>query len=949
MLKYIYMSKEGNKKDYLGSESVNPDYSTLKGASSVDRNHDAPARPSTARQLSKELEQNAAQKPHSHADDISGAKSAEQDQPGGLYTGKGLPTTQKEKGKRKGFFRGKGALFFIFTMILGGGGIMLGSQSMLAPHLEAMFTSATDTQYTSYSLRNARLFRFMVDGGDQIVTRWNGSKKFTTFTPYMQSRLARNGINIGHIGDTGEFVSGDFLAGKRRVLQYRGEVIDADSFMTRFQTDTNFRDDYYKAKRGRVAGFFDDAVEWVYRKLGLSRNIFDNHKNTGNTNTDEVNFKNTVSEQVDGTNTDTGTRQQATTTNENGETQTQTEDNTARTRETAAGTEAPETKARNYLSTMSKVSAGLNIVCAAMRVGNMISVAVAANEIYQSINYFMGLMENISKMKAGHGDTSAVNDVLNFLTRSETTTTTLPEANDWNNSDTSTARTITQTGSPLEAEGPKLILGGITPNRYRAGAYSLERVSRTTMSAIAMNAGTMGACQVARGVGAVISLSANALPGGGVVRAVVGILINTVGGVAIQLGVSAILGALVPSIAQTFFTDIFTRATGIPGGELFAKGASAANSRAHRTASGGSPSDETSINQFSRATNTAIAMEAELDRLNRSPFDISSPHTFLGSIAANFTLLLSRPSFLTPFFKLTNVANRSFSRIAGADGAGQSYITTYGDCPNLEAIGAKGDIYCNPIVTTDLSTIDAVPDPDSTYMRVITPSVYHLDSEGNVVTGFDEDGNANIKNGSDLANYITFCADRDSPFGVVDANILTQMQTNGGAILNNMPFVGNVLDFVNAVEDSVNMPWATGERCVNSPNNPYWETFKYYQRYIEDTRILDQMGAYGDGNSPVIAFLNKHYQENPLDNSPAGYLARITGMTKDQVSFMLDFMQYSEFIATYNPTHLFPLPYSSSETPLSDRLPDITIARHSTAPFAQHIIYTDIRNRSFAI
>ena len=51
---------------------------------------------------------------------------------------------------------------------------------------------------------------------------------------------------------------------------------------------------------------------------------------------------------------------------------------------------------------------------------------------------------------------------------------------------------------------------------------------------------------------------------------------------------------------------------------------------------GGVPMTTTQVAAFDTARNETIAQYAEQDRVERSPFDISSPYTFLGSIASNY-------------------------------------------------------------------------------------------------------------------------------------------------------------------------------------------------------------------------------------------------------------------------------------------------------------------------
>ena len=208
---------------------------------------------------------------------------------------------------------------------------------------------------------------------------------------------------------------------------------------------------------------------------------------------------------------------------------------------------------------------------------------------------------------------------------------------------------------------------------------------------------------------------------GGLAKIVGSFFVATVVNVGIATAVNAAVGFLVPTIAQALFTNVFETATGIPAGELFTKGASAANTRVGRSGSGQSLSSKSVATAFNQATNTVLAMDAEIDRKNLSPFDVTNKNTFLGSIAYSLapSLATTKLTSITSLMRTASTALASIGGRASAEGENSSYMTTFGDCPALEEIGAVGDIYCNPVTTTDLSTIELDPD-DSTYGAVLT-------------------------------------------------------------------------------------------------------------------------------------------------------------------------------------------------------------------------------------
>ncbi len=804
----------------------------------------------------------------------------------------GKSLTKNLTGKGKGKFSKKksgiAAMMVIISLLVGGGAFLGSSHSLLAPAMESLMTEATDTQHASFVRRVTHL------------TTYHGSNS-KTFTAI------------------------------------------PDSVQT-------------KTKQGRVATFFDKSADKLYRKLGISRNIFSGYQQTGNSDADMEKFRNTMEpeydnntsavrnayeEEVDilyedGNPTGDKTLEQRNPTDLDG-------------RSNSSMPEA-EQKAKSFLeSTASsaqkaaKAASIANAACTAMRVGATISAVVAANEIYQSINYFMNYMENVSKMKYGEGSNSAINEVLNTLTTP--VDGTFPDIN----SSDGAAKTIT--GAPVQANGMQMMLAYAPVDSNTNKNFSIERTMSAVAKALNMNATSVYTCAGIQAGAAVVSIITTISTFG--VSAIGQVLLD----VAIQAGtgiaIAATLSFIVPTIAKTLFTNIFETTTGIPAGELLARGSSAANTRVGRTGSGQSPSSDSVALAYNKITQEVIAQEAEADRANRSPFDITSKNTFLGSIAYQLlpiTLLSAKGSTaaITNINTLTRTTSSAIASLTNSASAASSnsYMSQFGDCSNLKEIGAVGDIYCNPITTTDPSTIELDP-ANEDYVNAIDSQVDHCDS----------DGYCEVKEDSNLARYINYCANRDSPFGIVDANILGNLE-KGNSFLGAIPIVGDILDILNSTTSGENLLWATGERCGNTDkNSTFWNSEgKYYQRYIEDQRIFAWSGAYGDKASPVVAYEEKYEQEHPLDNSPAGYLARISGITKEDAETVIAIAEYYNFLEEYNPdTRL-----SMGEKTIAKTSTEIITNFNEISPnnykpknttyisHNQHILYNDIRNRNYA-
>ncbi|MBR3365750.1 hypothetical protein IKG48_01365 [Candidatus Saccharibacteria bacterium] len=844
-------------------------------------------RPKTSRDFFRDLEKDAAISPNTEEAEYKAKKEAETAKlqndlekksfykgPGNSFYNSQIKSSLKSKNK----FGLKKATPLV--AIVGGIAaclfVIFGSTSLLGAHLEALYTEATDTQYTSNTLRSTRLFSYMLTGGDQISTSWSGARKYKTFSPWLKSRLQKNGIKVTD-----------------GALEFKGETITADNFAKTYRDNVEFREAYSTSKRGRVAGFFDDAADRIYKKLGLSRNILEDFKQTGDADADDAAYNKTMSEQfkTDDLDTSSKTIDEETVTDENGNPVKDENGKPVTEKSEVADSgkagsvegESSTTKATNYLN---KATAAISTACGALKIGALLATTVSAVETYSTIHYFMNIMETPSKTKYGAGDEAATNQVNNFFTRSVTAEYPDPE----------TGEMITVTGAPLEGENERIILGGVKPNLEKANRYSLSRLSNTLKFTMGSYGATAVTCSVANAANAALSLASLAIPGGGFIKLTTSLLLDTAIKVGAQLAVTAALSFLIPTLAQTLFENHFESLAGIPAGEAFGKGAAAANTQLAARGSGQAGASEEKIAQYSRQTNEVLALDAELDRYTHSPFDASNKNTFLGSIVNSALSFATTSSLFGPLSTIANLTTSSFTNLAGTTYAdsGLKYFDFYGNCPDLDDIGGiKGDIYCNRITITDPSTIDLAPD-DETYISVIEP---------NLET--DEKGNEKIKDGSRLAKYINFCSERESPFGVYDASIAASFETTLGP-LDAVPYIGDAVAIINAVEtlDPEVELWAKGTICNATAENPYWETeMKYYQRYLEDNRILSQFGAFKEEGSedPVLAYKD-HYEElNPKDNSKEGLLARITGSTKDDIETMLAVIDYYNFLDNYRP------------------------------------------------
>ncbi|MBO7720189.1 hypothetical protein J6S35_00930 [Candidatus Saccharibacteria bacterium] len=149
-------------------------------------------------------------------------------------------------------------------------------------------------------------------------------------------------------------------------------------------------------------------------------------------------------------------------------------------------------------------------------------------------------------------------------------------------------------------------------------------------------------------------------------------------------------------------------------------------------------------------------------------------------------------------------------------------------------------------------------------------------------------------------------------------------------------------------DDSMMQKGYKNEEIFNDPtreNKPFWEETKLYQAYTELLEWLENIGIIS--KSSAYEKVAEYYEENPLDNSYEGILARFSGLKKDTVIAVLNLVNYSEFLANYDPTNLYPLGAPTETTLEYDNME--IVAEAEKAIQSAGIVYDELRNRAIAV
>ena len=634
--------------------------------------------------------------------------------------------------------------------------------------------------------------------------------------------LKKNGVIVGYLDEGGNFVEKNKGSGSL-VLKKGDEIISAENFISKINSDVELYNAVTLATYDRAAAYYDEAAYEVFREIGTRRNNFNNSEDLTK-----------VMKQVMGEGSDIDINSVAlmekTETNDEGEEETTYEMTTSGETANSSG------NAAEFVEAVRQKNPAENENNSALNAADTLKVADTISQEQRSSLFFALFMENISKMMAGDGNESKINGVLNFLhTTSETEVV-----------DTKTGEMVKVKGSPMDSPSLYALLTGEKTDKQRVENYSSERILKTVRNRINQINGYSPADST-------VASSSDKTKGS------IGRIFDPNGTLATQ----EVMQTVEPTVNSSLMENAYGTFSGVNAGEFLAAGAVNLGKKLAKT-SGATIGDEGAIKTYARLNNTVLAMDAKADRMNRSPFDVTSKNTFLGSIVYKFAMAGIKNkeagnliSNVATFSGMVGQAVRGLLPQSFADDT-ETYLTSFGDCETIGTIGAVGTAVCSEIATFDTSTLN---DPFN------NPEFVEFVNNNTVL---DENGTRTIKEDSVLADFIVYNDERKTPMGVMDGGILEALRGGWGSI----PFISDILamieEFLGASEQEKRI--ASGEAFVNSNSNTDWQNYKYAQRYVSlarTTAMLKQHSndqtAYRDlkffegEESPVVAFLNQYY------------------------------------------------------------------------------------------
>lgn len=706
------------------------------------------------------------------------------------------------------------------------------------------------------------------------------------------------------------------------------DVDNVNSFKTSFNEVPLFRNGYIagsKTWRGSVGSWFDNITVRFLQSNNLTRNRFKNfqervrQQNDGNPRaarraaaqeamaTDSV----TLTSEVDGY-------------VENDEPDPDTGERTASTIHTSTDMESSGmTKAQvvqklqsiangKYAKAASIPSEAVNIVCGVFDVIGAINLVIVAQEAIQILQVTSGYFEATDKVKAGDGNDSPVHALQEALTMKKATKNIKDSGGDDVEEEIIPGKENT---TAMNSAGMVSLYSNkpVDTNDGSVKNFNIGEHFNSIWGALGTSVTSFASCSVARMAAAVVGLGlevveivlAFATRGASWIMMKGLEVVAQIGvGITVQTAISAAIEVMTPIALKWFMRDLVSDLGGEDLGNAIYSGANMYMGGNHLQG-GGSLASQSKYVQFAIEQQSVLAEEARFERETRSPFDITSPHTFMGSIMNRLAAIQ------TTNYSTLNVVNTIGSMVSSSvvsllpsasayDVAGNltpedEYQET---CPWLASIGAVGDSFCNPYMITDVSTIEDDP------LEVVDK----VQGYGN---NLDDDGD--ILSGGNLANYIESCSRRGSSFGVADGTVAgrfsTDVQTGdvvldtaANATIGAVPILGDLAEIFGSGNQLANIGWIDGEYCVaknSGEGDGKWNETKIYQRYIEDQRYLESVNP--DYKSTVTAYMEKLDAENPIDTSYEGILAYKSGLTKSQVVDTLAILDYFNYINNYDP------------------------------------------------
>ena len=758
------------------------------------------------------------------------------------------------------------------------------------------------------------------------------------------SDLAAHGVEVGQVLANGDFIKtntyianadtrDDLVAAAggfsyisdeegELAMLYNGEVIRADDFVAAVESNPSLYAAYSEAADLDTKYYYGSDVSQVYKDMGLSRGNFNDWESSGNYKEDEAKYTEILNRVLDSKSAgivvggyyndgelaknpygaDLDYLDDAVEDEEDFDEGTYSK-NVSNGGGEEISSEVSE-KTREYVTEWGmteRVILGITVKFpvpnysdnATERASELLNSALSAGEPYLASNAFIAIEEPVQRARVD-GD-GPVNEVMNTLTKGSSATY----------QNVSTGGMETKTKSILETANFRAAVSDSKYSPDEAANFARDRIIEVTdvvddetinNTTVAANGKTKSSSVVRNGRNKekkadeeVVSKANESL----------------------DLAISK-------DNSELFQTVV--------GANRAIEGGSFLSNTINMHVVGAMPSDAATVAAYHQETEEVLARKAEAERATKSPFDISSPNTFFGSIVHNMATAMlanygSVGSALTAVRTTAASAGSAFATLSGsvtAEGSGKDFTSMSGrDCATVGTIKVEGDLYCTSHNTISTKYIS--------YSKSDWESAIDMDTYKN--------------------EFVPQAMDRYATVGVKNTEVCTNWHNLNDSAWDKM--FNAFLDMEGVYNPCNDAPEgiATGsEYAFNGEGGFDSELYAGYAVYDQVSSLLSGT------KSETAKAREEYYTKYPKDDSEAGMIARISNLTRNEALTALAYADYLTVIADYNPAMRFDFtaPVVLKEKPILEKQSD-DVALNLYAWYAKQTEYEDLRTRNFVI
>ena len=332
---------------------------------------------------------------------------------------------KKNKAKGVGNLKGISALGFIILMVVAFA-VIFNSGTLIPSAISERLIEETDVQYADAVESKKIVFRQALAAGD--------------IPDNTTEILKKNGVLVGYM-ENGEFKENNHHE-DGLVLKQGDKIITPKEFIGEMKNNVELYNAIDNATYKRAAYYYDEAAEKVFQKIGTNRNNF-----TAESDFDEV------MDQKMKSGSDISINSVYSADNEDG------------LAEDGMSANSND-QAKAFVEAVRQKNPAKNASESAIKTADTLKVADTTAKEQRSALFYSLFMENISKMKAGEGNDSKINEAMSFLYDEAETEVV----------DVNTGEIIKTKGTPLDSPSLYALLANEKVNPEEVKNYSSDRI-----------------------------------------------------------------------------------------------------------------------------------------------------------------------------------------------------------------------------------------------------------------------------------------------------------------------------------------------------------------------------------------------------------------------------------------------------------------------------------------